>query len=208
MQHDDGASGRGLEPSQHSGKVDAAAGGVVVGVSFDPEAGLGKKRAVVFPTRVADHHGSMGAEHAQKVSADLQAAGAAERLDGRHPAGCHGFRAGAKNQALDGAVISSDAVDRQVAARLESVHHGFFGSLHAGEQRQLAVVVEIHAHAQIDLDRAGVAGELVVQAQDRVARGHFDGGKEGHGGRFQRKRGDMAGQGGWSSCQANAGQLR
>jgi hypothetical protein len=53
--------------------------------------------------------------------------------------------------------------------------------LHALQQRQFAVVVEINAHAEVDLVRVGVGGELFVQTQNRVAGSHGDGGKQRHG---------------------------
>jgi hypothetical protein len=56
----------------------------------------------------------------------------------------------------------------------------FFRSLHALQQGQFAVLVEIDAHAQVDFGGVGVGIELFVQTQNRVARGHFDGGKKRH----------------------------
>src|SRR5450830_521559 len=56
------------------------------------------------------------------------------------------------------------------------------GRQHTVEQWQLAVVVEVHAHAQVNFGRVGVGIELFVETQNRVARGHFDSGKERHGG--------------------------
>jgi hypothetical protein len=48
------------------------------------------------------------------------------------------------------------------------------------EQGQFAVVVEINAYAEIDFMGVGVRVVLFVEAQNWVARGHFDGGKERH----------------------------
>jgi hypothetical protein len=71
------------------------------------------------------------------------------------------------------------------------------------QQRQLAVVVEVHAHAQVDLGGVGVGVELLVQAQDRVARGHFDGGKEADMGFLKvGGKGAAAGGGGWQPAPA------
>ena len=95
---------------------------------------------------------------------------------------CDRLAVGAEHQAFDRGVVGRDAVDGQVAAGGGLVHHGFLGRLHALQQGQLAVVVEIHAHAQVDLVGVGIGVELVVQTQDRVAGGHFDGGEEGHAG--------------------------
>ena len=48
------------------------------------------------------------------------------------------------------------------------------------------VVVVIHAHTQIDLVRMLVGIELLVQAQDGVAWGHFDGAEQGGGQRHEK----------------------
>ena len=69
---------------------------------------------------------------------------------------------------------------RRCAARGGRGHHGFFSGLHALQQGQLAGLVEIHAHTQIDFGGVGIGIELFVQTQDRVARGHFDGGEKRH----------------------------
>jgi hypothetical protein len=46
---------------------------------------------------------------------------------------------------------------------------------HAAQHGQLAFVVEVHAHAQVHLGGVGVGVELLVQTQDRVTGGHFNG---------------------------------
>jgi hypothetical protein len=125
-------------------------------------------------------HLGIGVQLFEEVGADLQAARAANALGRDHTAALDGLTVGAKHQALDGGVVGGHAVHGQVAARLGRIDHLLFGGLDAFEQRQLAVVVEIHADAQVDLVGIGVCGELFVQAQDRVARGHFNGGKQRH----------------------------
>jgi hypothetical protein len=106
----------------------------------------------------------------RKSAPTLQAAGAAQGLHGGDAAALDRLAVGPKYQALDGAVIGGDAVDGQVAARLGRFHHASLGLLHALEQRQLAVVVVVDADAQVDLVGVGVGGELLVEAQDGVAR--------------------------------------
>jgi len=137
---------------------------------------------VVFPAGVRNQHFGVGTDFFQEVGADLQTAGAADGLHGRHAAGLDHVGVGTKDQALDRVVIGHDAVDRQVATGSRFFHHGFFSGLYALEQGQLAFVVEVHAHAQVDLVGVGVGSVLLVQTQDRVAGGHFDGGKQRHGG--------------------------
>ncbi len=209
VQHDDGAGHSRVQRCQHAGKIDRAACRVVVGIAGHREAGVGEQRKVVLPARVADHHAGSGAELLQEIGADLQAAGAADGLDRGHAAGADRLGAGAEHQALDGRVVRRDTVDRQVAARLGRVHHGFFGGLHTLQQRQLAVFVVVDPNAQVHLVRIGVRGELFVQTQDRVARGHFYSGKQGHGGFLGGAAG--SGRGAWAGryeCSRPASALR
>ena len=74
---------------------------------------------------------------------------------------------------LDGGVVSRVAFDRLITARQGSLDTGILGSLDGGQQRNLAVVVEIHANAQVDLGGARIGIESFVQAEDRIARCHF-----------------------------------
>jgi hypothetical protein len=136
---------------------------------------------VVLPARIADEHLGLGLQLLQEIGAHLQAAGAADGLDRRHALGRDGLAVGAEDQRLDGAVVGGDAIDGQIAARAGRLHHVFFHRPHAGQQRKLAVVVVIDAHAEIDLVGIAVGGILLVETQDRVARRHLDGGEHRHG---------------------------
>jgi len=100
------------------------------------------------------------------------------------PALLHDVGIGAEDQGLHRLVVRGDAVDGQVAAGLLQLDELLLGGGHAGEQRQLAGLVGVDADAEIDLGRVGVGIELLVQAEDGVARGEFDGGKQRHGVRF------------------------
>jgi hypothetical protein len=84
----------------------------------------------------------------------------------------------AEQQVLHRVVVGGDAFDGLVAARRLGFQAGFFGGLDGGEQRDLAVVAEIDADAEVDLVGVAVGIEGFVEAQDGVAGGHFDGGKE------------------------------
>jgi putative ABC transport system permease protein len=103
-----------------------------------------------------------------------------QRLHGGHAASGDQRAAFAEDQALHRLVVGGDAVDGQVAAGAGRLGHLPFGGLYAGQQRQLAVFVGVHADAEVDLGGVGVGIELFVQAQDRITGGHFDGGKQGH----------------------------
>ena len=87
VQYDDRAGCGGLQRGQHAGEIDAMRRGVVVRIGDDVEAGGLEQRAVVFPARLADHHRRVGMQSVQQISADLQRAGAAQRLRGDQPAG-------------------------------------------------------------------------------------------------------------------------
>jgi hypothetical protein len=110
--------------------------------------------------------------------AALNAAGAADRLDGGDPSLAARRRIGTEDERLGRRVVGGDAVDRQVAARLARFHQRFLGGADAAQQRQLPVLVVVDADAEVDLGRVGIGGELLVQAEDRVAGRHFDGVEE------------------------------
>ena len=178
VQNHNGAGGGRVQVGQHAGKIDTALGGVVVAVALHGEAGVGEKGAVVFPARVRNQHLGVGVEAFQEVGANFQTAGATNALNRGHAARLDWLAVGTKHQAFDRSVIGGNAVNGQVAACRGLFHHGFFGFLHAFQQRQFAVVVKVDAHAQVDFGRVGVGGKLLVQAQNGVAWGHFHGGKE------------------------------
>ena len=129
---------------------------------------------MVFPAGVRDQYLGIGVELFKKVSADFEAAGAANGLHGGHTAGFDRLAVRAKHQRLDACIVSGDAVNGQITTWFGGFHHGLFSRLHAGQQRQLAVVIVINAYAQIDLGGVAVRIELFVQTQNRVAEGHFD----------------------------------
>src|SRR5690606_6728122 len=125
----------------------AALGRVVVGIGADFKTGVLEDGAVVFPARVGDQHLGVGIELFQEICTDLQAAGAADGPYGGNAATGHGFGVGAEHQRLDGVVVGNNPVDGQIAAGCRGVHEGFFSRLHALQQGQFAVVVEVHADA-------------------------------------------------------------
>ena len=181
VQHSDGARGGAAQALQHAVKVHPALGRVVVGVGINFKTGVLEDGAVVFPAGVRDQHLGIGVELVQKVGTDFQAAGAANGLHGGHAAAGYGLGIGAKHQGFDGVVVGSNPVDGQIATGCRGVHKGFFSRLYALQQGQFAVVVEVHAHAQIDFLRVGIGSVLFVQAQNGIARGHCDSGKQRHG---------------------------
>ena len=178
VQHHHGSGGCGFQVCEHAGGVDAPRRSVVIGVGANLKTGGAENRAVVFPAGVGDQQFGGRIQAVQKICGDLEAAGATQGLDGGHAFGER--RVAAEDQIFDGGVIRHDAVNRQIAARAGRIGSGFFGRAHTLQQRQLAGVVEIHAHTQIHLVGVGVGAELFVQAKNRVTGGHFDGGKERH----------------------------
>src|SRR6185312_12031496 len=77
-------------------------------------------------------------------------------------------------------VVRGEAVDRQVAARLRRRSQRQLHLVHGGQQRNAPLLVHVDAHAEVDLVRPRVRQIGFGEAQDRIARGHFNGGKEGH----------------------------
>ena len=178
VQHHHGTGGCSFQVRQHAGGVDAARRRVVIGVGTDLKTGGAENRPMVFPAGVRNQQFGGRAQAVQKIGSNLEAAGSTQGLDGGY-ALAQG-RVAAEDQVFDGGVIGHDAVNRQIAARAGRIGPGFFGGAHTLQQRQLAGVVEIHAHTQIHLVGVGVGAELFVQAKNRVTGGHFDGGKERH----------------------------
>ena len=147
MQHDDRAGRHGVQGIQHSLEIQAVRRRVVVGVGVHGEAGALKQRAVVLPARIADPDLRRRGDALEEVRADLEAACAAERLDGDDPvfgardAGC------AKHQFLNCLVVDGEAIDRQVAAGCRGLGKLLLRGTHAVEHGQLAGIVAIHADA-------------------------------------------------------------
>ena len=183
MQHHHGARWRSLQCGQHGVKTNAARCGVVIGVAGHVKTRVGEQSAVVLPARVADEHGRVGLQTLQEIRTHFEPTGAAKRLHRGHAATLDGFAARAKNEALYRFVVSRDAIDGQIALCLGRFEQLALGCGHAGQHRQLAVVVEINTDAQIDLVRVRVGVELFVQTQDGVSRRQFDGRKQASGGR-------------------------
>jgi hypothetical protein len=86
-------------------------------------------------------------EAAQEVGADLEGAGAAERLHRQRAARRNDFRIAAEQQRPNFTIVGRNAVDRQIRARRREVGELAFGALHAVEERDLAVFVAVDADA-------------------------------------------------------------
>ena len=178
VQRDDRAGRCAVERREHRVEVDAALGRVVVRVVLDDEAGAFEQGAMVLPARVADQHLCAGIHPLEEIGADLQRTGAADRLRRGDASGLDSLAVGSKYQCLDGLVVYRDAVDRQVAAGLRRFDHLLLGFGDALEQRQLAVVVVVHADSEVHLGRIRVGVELFVQTEDRIPWCQFNGGEE------------------------------
>ena len=178
VQHDDRLGRHRRQRGLHAGEIDAARGCIVIGVVLYHEPGRLEQGAVVFPARVADIDLGIRQQALQVVGADLQRAGAAQAFAGDGAAGGEQCGILAEEQALHRVVVGGDAFDGLVAARRLGFQAGLLGALDGGQQRDLAVVAEIDADAEVDLVRVGVGIEGFVEAQDGIAGGHFDGGEE------------------------------
>ena len=181
VEDDDRAGVDRLEPGDHGVEIDPPGGGVIVRIGVDLEAGGFEQRAVVLPAWVADVDLGIRVDTAQEVGTDLERAGAAECLQRDCAAGCDECRVGAEQQCLHRFVVDRGAFDRLVAARRGALQARSFRRLDRPEQRNLAVVVVVHADAQIHLGRAGVGLEGFGQAENRVAGRQFNGGKNRRG---------------------------
>ncbi|CRP22050.1 hypothetical protein PAERUG_E6_London_17_VIM_2_12_12_01429 [Pseudomonas aeruginosa] len=180
VQDHDRAGRQGVQVFQQAGAIHAVAGGVVVTVVLHGEAGGLEQRTVVFPARVADGHGGFGQQALEEIGAELESAGTADGLGGDHATFGEQLGVVAEQQFLHALVIGGDALDRQVAARRVGLDTRLLCSLHGAQQRNAPLLVVVHAHAQVDLARAGIGVERFVQAKDGVTGCHFDGRKQTH----------------------------
>ena len=115
---------------------------------------------------------------AQEVGAYFQRAGSAHRLHGNSASGVQDFAVRAEDQLLDRAIVRRDPVDRQIDVRRAALGDRVLHAPHALEQRHLAVVVVVHADAEVDLVRIRIGVKRFADAEYRVARRHLDGGQE------------------------------
>ncbi len=173
MQYDDRSRGQLLQRGDHAVDVQPVRRGLVIRIDIDDEPGAFEQRAMVFPRRVADPYLRAGREPAQKIGADLERTGAAERLNGDDATGLHELGLGSEDQAAHRAVVGGDAVDRQIDVRPALVGECALGPVHALEQRHLAVVVAINADAEVHLARVRIGIERFRDTEDRIARRHF-----------------------------------
>jgi len=187
VQENHRAGGQGEQLGLHAGKVHAAGGRVVVRVGLHREARGLEQGAVVFPGGVADVDRGARVEALEEVGADAQGAGAADTLGGDHAAGSDQIGAGAEQQVLHGLSVGGRTFDGLVATGRSRFQTGLFSSLDGGQQRNLAVVVVVHANAQVHLGGAGVGVEGFGQSENRIPRGHLDGGEDRGSHRCSRK---------------------
>jgi len=181
VQDDDRAGLETVKAGLHAGEVNTTRGGVVVRIVFDDKTRRFEKGAVVLPGGVADVNLGVRIEALQVIGTDLQGAGTAERLGGDDLALGDQFRVLAEQQVLHRLVVGRGAFDRLVATGQGGLDASVLGGLDGGEQGDLAVVVEIDANAEVDLGATGVGVERLVQAEDRVTRGHFHRSKDRRG---------------------------
>ena len=77
---------------------------------------------MILPRRIADQHSGRGVDLAQEVGAELETAGAAQRLDGHDPSLADQWGIGPEDQLAHVGGVAGQTVDRQITARL-----GVFG---------------------------------------------------------------------------------
>ena len=170
MQQHDAARRRLRQRLQHRVEAQAAGLGVVVRVAAALQPRALEDGAVVVPGRVAQVDGAVGEVALDEIRAHLQAARRAHALDGRHPVALERLAVGAEQQLLHLGAEIGGAFHRQVGPGAGLLHHGQLGPAHRIQHRDAAVVVEVDADGQVDLLRARVLLEGLVQAEDGIAR--------------------------------------
>ena len=179
VQYRDRAGGQPVERREQRLEFQSARRRVVIGIRIDLEAGTLEQRAMVFPARVADPDLCRRAQVPEEIGADLQSARAAQRLHRDHALVLQRRRIRPEHQRLHGLVVGLQAVDRQVRPGRALQRLLLLDLAHAGEQRHLAVLVVIHAHAEVDLVRVLVRDVELGDAEDRVLRRHRHRGERG-----------------------------
>ena len=116
-----------------------------------------------------------GRKLAQEVGADLETAGAAQRLNGHGAPERYNLAVRAEQHGLHGFVVNGDTVDRQVSTRRRALGDFVLGALDAFEQRYLAVIVGVDAYAEIHFVLAAIGVECFGHAENGIARREFDG---------------------------------
>ena len=182
VQHHDGARLGALEVGQHPVDVDALQRGLVVAVAVHPETRAREQRAVVLPARVGDQDGGRRLDLLEQVRAHLQCAGAAERLDGRDPALDEGLGIRPEHQRPHGLTVGGHAVDAEVALRRRLGRESLLSRPDALQQGQLAAVVEVDTHPEVDLLRPLIGDEGLGEAENGVCGGELDTIEQRHGG--------------------------
>ena len=181
VQYDNRAYGQVAQVFKHASTVHAVALRVVITVVMHREPGSLKQGAMVFPARVADRDHGVGQQVLEEVGTGFQCARAADGLGGDHPASGDQLGVCAQQQPLYGVVIGCNAIDRQVAARCMRFNAGFLSFGYGAQQGNAAFLVVVNAHTQIHFGCTGIGVECFVEAQDGVARSHFDVREQTHG---------------------------
>jgi len=156
------------------------AGSVVVAIVLHRETGGFEQSTVVFPAWIADGHHSARLQLLEEVRTDFQRARATNGLRGDHPASSQQWRLGTEQQLLYSLVVSSNAVDRQVAARRMLGNPDRFGFDNGTQERNSSLFVAVNTDPQIHFAGTSIGVECFVEAQDRIAWCHFDSGEQAH----------------------------
>lgn len=87
----------------------------------------------------------------------------------------------AEQQLLHRVVVGGDPFDRQVAARRMGSDACLLGLGHGAQQRNATFFVVVDTDTEVDLVRPRVGVEGFIEAEDRIARRHFDSREQTHG---------------------------
>ena len=140
-----------LERLDHGIKIHRRAVSRKVRILADRETVSLENRNVIAPGRIR-YDGFLNAQELmRKRRAQLQCAGAAQRLDSGNRAGGNCRMILAENELLHGLTIGGEPRHRHVSTRLMTVRHSAFGLFDHLKERHLARFVQIHADAEIDL---------------------------------------------------------
>ena len=136
---------------------------------------------MILPAWIADVDAGAGQQALEVIGTKLECPRAAQCFYCNNAPFVQNLRVFAKQKCLDRLVVESKAINRLVATCRLTFQTRFFCNFDRIKQRYFSVIVKINAHAKIDLGCAGISVKRFVQPENRVARSHFYGRKDGLG---------------------------
>ncbi len=171
VEQDDAFSREIFDGIVHAVEIQSVGFRVIIGIGLDGETGGLENLAMIFPAWIADPDRGLVEEIFEEVGADFQGACAAQSLHGDCLVLCDSRGIGSEEQDLNGFVISSNAVDREIAFGCFLFEPSGFCVSDGGQDGDFSGAVLVDADAQGDFFGVLVGIECFCESQDRVRGG-------------------------------------